>query len=646
MAKSAKQLITTIVLNGKANPSVKEAFQKTQNQAEETYAKLNKLGNAIKVSTAAVATATTAYMAKSVKSAIEFETTLAKVSTLADTSVKSMSELSAEILKVSDNTGVAATEVSDAVYDALSSGADTAHVAEFVETAMKTAKAGFTDASTAIDGLTTIINSYGLATTDAEKIANQLLITQDKGKVTVDELAGSIGKVSSIASTAGLGTDELLSSIAALTASGINGAESVTAMKAAISNIVKPTSQAQKMAEQLGLDFSVAALQTKGWSGFLKDLQKKTGGNLETMAQLFGSTEALNAVLALTSTDGMALLDETIVQMATDTTALADSFNTMAGTPAERIAKLQNRFENLSIKVGELLLPYVEKLMGKIETIDFDKIFSGIETGFAWFMQNKDIILAGVVAIAGGMVAWNVIKMVQGVTAGIKMWKTATEGMTIAQKLFNGALNMSPIGIIITLITAVVAAVIYLWNTSDSFRKAVLNIWDGIVNGIVTAVNTIIGAINSMIGFIVSGVNGAIDLLNKIPGVNIAHVTAPVIQKVTLAAKDANTTSADGTVSKYGYGGRITSPEYAIVGDRPETIVPDGDTPRNRALLKTAAQKVTGGKGLGGGNQYIFAPTINGGDKQTVKQMLDEEFEKFKAFIEKYEEEKERVEFA
>ena len=78
---------------------------------------------------------------------------------------------------------------------ALSAGANSAEVVDLVGTAVKAAKGGFTDAETAVDGLTSTLNAYGMATSDAEGLANQFLITQNKGKTTFGELASNIGGV-------------------------------------------------------------------------------------------------------------------------------------------------------------------------------------------------------------------------------------------------------------------------------------------------------------------------------------------------------------------------------------------------------------------------------------------------------------------
>lgn len=322
--------------------------------------KLNGIGgiasSAAKTAAAAIAgigTALAGVAAAAVKAGADYETSLAKVGTIADTSVKSLGELSGEILRLSSDTGEGAAELNEALYSAISAGADTERAVDLVAVAVKAARGGFTDAETAVDGLTSALNAYAMETADAQGLANKFLVTQNLGKTTFGQLASSIGNVAPTANAAGVSVDELLASVAALTANGIGTSEAMTGMKAALSNIIKPTGEAAKLAQQLGVDFSAAALQSKGWAGFLAELQEKTGGSTDQLATLFGSVEALNTVLTLTSEQGTALMTEALGEMASNTTALDDAYEAMSGTLEGTVRKIGAGLQNLGIQFYE-----------------------------------------------------------------------------------------------------------------------------------------------------------------------------------------------------------------------------------------------------------------------------------------------------
>lgn len=489
-----------------------------EKQAKETSDSFGLLGEKAGKINSAMATAGTAVAggivatgAYAVKTASDYEDSLAKVSTIADTSKKSIQDLSGEVINISNETGASADEINEALYQAISAGADTAKATGLVETAVKAAKGGFTDTTTAVDGLTSVLNTYGMKTEDANQLANQFLITQNLGKTTFGELAQSIGQVAPTASAAGVKTNELLSSIASLTANGIDTSQAVTGMKAALSNIIKPTSDASGLAQKLGIDFSASALQTQGLSGFMETLKEKTGGNIDTMSQLFGSTEALNTVLTLTSDSGMGTMNKTMQEMQTNTTAVDDAYGKIKSTTSGTWEDTTNEAKNLAIQLGEKLKPAVDKILDLVK----------------WLIENKESVIGTLAAIAAGLAAFNVVVMIQNVIKAFNAWKAATEGMTIAQRLLNLAMSANPVGIIVAVIAVLVTAIIYLWNTNEGFRNAVMNIWNGIKNffagipgffsGLWNGIrDTAVNAWNALIGFF-TGLPGTIgNIMNSI----------------------------------------------------------------------------------------------------------------------------------
>lgn len=453
-------------------------------------------------SLAAIGAAAVAGIGAAVKVGMDFETSLAKVGTIADTSVKSLDAFSKEAVSLSQQTGIAGTEINEALYQAISAGADTEHALGLVEVAAKAAKGGFTDTATAVDGLTSVLNTYGMATADADKLANQFLITQNLGKTTFGQLASSIGLVAPVAKSAGVSTQELLSSIAALTANGLGTSEAITGVKAALSNVIKPSSEATKMAKKLGIDFSVTAMQSKGLAGFMAELAEKTGGNTDTMAQLFGSVEGLNAVLTLTSSGGMELMNKTMREMETNATALDDAYNEMNSTTEAAFNKLKTSAQGVGISFYEgIQEPLKQAAITGTESIQ--EIASSMQSGglqsavesvgrllaslvttltnfassaipvvinsLAFLANNFDKLAIVAAACFSAMKAYTVITAIsnalKGASAAVAAYTTATAASQHVSLLL--ALTMTPlqlaVGVLtgkITLATAAQAA----WN--------------------------------------------------------------------------------------------------------------------------------------------------------------------------------------
>lgn len=473
--RQLKETQTAISGQTTKTKDLKHATEELASKMEATSKTVGKIGSTL---TKSVKVPLTAAATASVKLAMNFETSMAKVATIADETSVPIETMRESILGLSNDTGQAAGDLAEATYQAISAGVDTARAVDFTNTATKAAVGGFTDAATAVDGLSSTLNAYGLEADQADSIANQMLITQNKGKTTFGELAGSIGKVAPIASALNISTDELFSSLAVLTANGIQTSESVSALKAAFSNVAKPTKEATEAAEALGIEFNADSLASKGLKGFLVDVRtamsnmnptigalltkqdqlteklkktkkgtdaykelskelKNTNSDLEILTSagdssvsqfstMFGSVEALNAMLILSSEQGMSLYDETMQEMQSNATALDDAYNTMTDTVEFRMQKSFNELKNSGIEMGSALLPWVDKLAGGIS--DLAEKFMGLDEE-----QQKNILTMGGVALAAGPVLSimsNVISVGGTLIKGIGMIGPALGALT------------------------------------------------------------------------------------------------------------------------------------------------------------------------------------------------------------------------
>ena len=394
------------------------------------------------------------------KMASDFENGIAKVSTIADTSVMSLDAIRSSTIDLSNQLGVSVTDISEAQYSAISAGAATEKSLRLVGTAVKAAKAGFTDTATAVDGLTTVYNSFQGAV-DYSTLADQMLQTQNYGKTTFGELASSIGQVTPVANSLNVSTYELFSSIAILTKNGINTSSSITGLKAAYSNILKPTTDAAKTAKQLGLDFSATHLKAVGWAKFLAEVKEKTNGNADAMAKLFGSVEALNSMTVLAGA-GMDDFNSCLTQMSSAAGLTQKSYEKML-TPAERWRISLNKIKNIGIQVGEKLLPVFEKITGVVSSYA-DRFTSMSDE------QINGIIKIAAAAAAIGPAITMFGKLVIGASKLLGVISKASNAGGILKFAF--AALTGPVGIVIGVIAALIAVVLIARNHMDVFKRS------------------------------------------------------------------------------------------------------------------------------------------------------------------------------
>jgi len=199
---------------------------------------------------------------------------------------------SIEIMKL----GNAQKDTNKALFDAVSAGVDAGKSIEFLAQANVLAKGGVTTLGVAVDGTTTLVNAYNMSLDESGNVMDAYFSAQKQGKTTVEELATSIGKVAPIASNVGVKYQELLSASAKLTKGGISTSESMTYLKAALGNLMKPGTAATKILEKYNIPMGASQLKTVGFTETLNRLNSV----VNLLAKMIPSIEGQNAILALT----------------------------------------------------------------------------------------------------------------------------------------------------------------------------------------------------------------------------------------------------------------------------------------------------------------------------------------------------------
>ena len=378
------------------------------------------------------------------EAAAQFETSTAMVATIADTSQKSLSSISKEVRSYSNETGEAASDMAEATYQAISASVNTADAAAFAGTATKLAVGGFTSATTAVDVLTTAINAYGLAASDATQLSDYLITTQNLGKTSVDQLAQSVGKVIPLASAYNVQMDNLSSAYAVLTANGIATAESGTYLKSMLNELGDTGSDVSEvLLNSTGKTF--AQLMEQGYS--LGDVMAMLGdavdGDSTAFNALWSSTEAGIGALSLFNA-GADKYNSVLDSMRTSAGATEKAYSTMADTTDKSKQRMENSFNNLKISVGDVLNPALTQVYE-----GFTSVFAGMSD----FVDEHPAVVAAISAIAVG---------VGGFTGALAAYNLATTAAKFVTEAFTATLAANPYVLAAAGIVAVTAAAVTL----------------------------------------------------------------------------------------------------------------------------------------------------------------------------------------
>ncbi len=298
------------------------------------------------------------------KAAREFELGMARIDTLLGDQPELLAKLGADVSELSMSYGRAASDIQNAMFQAISAGVAAADSMEFLKVAAEAATGGFTSMETAVDGLTSIINAYGMEVEKAAEISDLIFLANKRGKTTFEEIAGRIGDVAPIAAQMGIEFEELAVFIAAVTKQGISTRKALTGLRQAFAGILKPTDDVKKAAADMGIVFDANAIATKGLVKFLKELSEATGGNAEMLGKLIPSVEALGIIAAATGATGIKELDEGMKDVA-NAAGLAREANdkaasTMEGRMQRAAARTAGEMKKLGDQTDEMGVRYEE----------------------------------------------------------------------------------------------------------------------------------------------------------------------------------------------------------------------------------------------------------------------------------------------
>lgn len=383
------------------------------------------------------------------EAAATFETSIAKVATIADTSSISLEEIQAKIITLSSETGKSASAIAEATYSAISAGVDTASAVEFVEKATRLAAGGFTEAETAVDVLTTALNAYGLSVEETERVSDILITTQNLGKTTVDALAQSVGKVIPLAAAYGVEMDNLGAAYAVLTANGVATAEAGTYLKAMLNELGDSGSTvAGVLQEQTGKSFADLMAGGASLGDVLAILGDSVGGNATAFNELWSSTEAGVGALSIFN-KGAENFNSVLGEMQNSAGATSAAYQTMADTTEMAHQRMTTAAENLKIAIGTQLNPALEKL--------YD---TGADA-FSWatdFVNENPWIVSALVAVGSGIAT---------LTVGITLAANAANIASIATAALNAVMAANPAFLVAAGVTALVAAIATFVLTLD-----------------------------------------------------------------------------------------------------------------------------------------------------------------------------------
>lgn len=183
-----------------------------------------------------------------------------------------------------------------------------------MQKAVALAEAGQADLGTATNGLVKIMNSYGFAVskaaTEEERKADisqkaawaSDVMTQavGMGVGSMEEFVSAMSPISGLASSVGIGFDEIGSTMAYMTATTDTAATAGTKLQSFMIALQKPSKELSAALASVGIASGSAMLEEYGLAESARIVQSAFAGNQDAMVAAMGRAEAMQAVIALT----------------------------------------------------------------------------------------------------------------------------------------------------------------------------------------------------------------------------------------------------------------------------------------------------------------------------------------------------------
>ena len=412
---------------------LKRDFSAAQKRLDNLGKSIVKWGKRAAVAVVAVAAA---WATLGVKNAITLADTMAKIGYAANITGPPLEQLQKDLTDVANKAGFAVNELASIANTSILSGVAVSGAAEFSAVVAKTAKVTDTAADQIIDGLTTVMNAYGMSADEASRVSGMMINANRYGKTSFQDMAAGMKSVIPAAAALGISTEDVFASITTLTAKGLTTKDAMKTMGASFSSIKKPSKDAAALARRLGIDFSEAALRSKGFAGFMDDIRQKTGGNTRMLETLFGDEKIARSISILT-TSGAQAFSEAVGIMSNSLQTVDTEFARVTDTPAERWKKAVNKIQNAGVSLGTTILPVVERVIGKVteianrlSAIDFSKYSGTVDKVFSKIEGLVNVIIGLV------KVAWSLRYVIGAVVGVLVLYHGALMAAALYTKTF------------------------------------------------------------------------------------------------------------------------------------------------------------------------------------------------------------------
>lgn len=374
----ARMKVETEGLTGKLKAQ-SEKWIASGKKIESFGQKMSGMGNTL---TMAVTAPIAAGFGMATKKAADFQTQIGEIGPLLTNGGKMTAEYRSQLDQMSDSSkkwakqyGVSTTEINNGLAEVVRKGYDANQTMGVMPSILDATKASGDDFNDVMNVTTEVISQFNLKGKDynstvknATRVTDALTYVANATSAGFSDLGLAMGYVGPVANSLGMDVEETASAIGLLSDAGIGGEKAGTALRGALTRLLKPSKQNIAGFEKLGISVDEFKNGTLTLPDMLNKIKQNTEGwtdaqRTSAIALAFG-TESQSAMNVLVGQGGDALkgLTKETYNANGATKEIAKSMNDL---PANKVARFKESLNVLAITAGEKLLPVFTPILEK-----------------------------------------------------------------------------------------------------------------------------------------------------------------------------------------------------------------------------------------------------------------------------------------
>jgi len=389
-----------------------------------------------------------------IKMGADFDKSMTKIKSLVGIAGDEVDKMGKQARQMAIETGQSSTDAADALFFITSAGLKGAEAMDVLNASLKASASGLGDVTQVADAATSAMNAYGSDSLSASDATDVLVASVREGKMSSEELAGSIGQVIPIASNMGVTFNEVGATMAAMSRTGTKAATASMQLKNILMSINKPSKEASDELAKMGLSSQSLKQKIKedGLLSTLELLKEEFGQNADAQAKVFGNARALMGVMDLLG-KGIDSTREIFGKMNDVQGDTQKAFDKTAESASFRLKKALNTAKESFAEMGAILLttllPLIQDLTGLITRLF--KSFNKLDPSMQKFISAIGVLVIALPTIIG-------------------LFGTLLTAI--------GAL-LSPIGLVVLAIAGIGTAIYTQW---DTIGKILVKFYNGFVD--------------------------------------------------------------------------------------------------------------------------------------------------------------------